>query len=229
MTEQQRSWLVIVISGIVILVVLVAFVGPYLKRESAVNQVLTARSTWTVTMQQYLHRGPLSEQTYRISNDDGKVSMFFSATNRDSTITKQFEVPLFGPEATFLFEQLRAEGIWSLLDKPVRPHPEDEYVFLVAQTLGDEGGQRVFGFSDPEYWATTKGQEYPVNIKDPKNPIGVAGGRPLRDPQYLKLVQLVESFGPASVQQAEAKIRAELAASNGAAPHPKVGAAVGAH
>ncbi len=216
MNEQQRSWLVIIISGIVIFVVLVAFVGPYLKRENAVNQVLNARSTWTVTMQQYLHQGPISEQTYRISNDDGKVSMFYSATNRDSTITKQFEVPLFGPEATFLFEALRAEGIWGLLDKPVRAHPKDEYVFLVAQTLGDEGGHRVFGFSDPEFWATTKGQEYPVNIKDPKNPIGVTAGRPLRDPQYLKLVQLVEAFGPASVQQAEAKIRAELAASE---PH----------
>jgi len=219
--EGQRSLLVVAVSAIVIIVTIVAFVVPYVKRQSAVNSVLNANSTWTVTMQQYLHVGALSEQTYRINNDNGKVEMFYSATNRDGTITKQFDVPLFGPDATFLFEQLRAEGIWGLPDKAVRPHPKDEYIFMVAQTLGDEGGHRAFGFSDPEFWATTKGLEYPLNLKDPKNPIGITS-RPLRDPHYLKLVQLVEQFGPPSVQQAQMKIRTELAESNG---HPLPAAA----
>lgn len=214
MNEAQRSLLVIAVSAAVIIVTVIAFVVPYVKRQNAVSSVLNANSTWTVTMQQYLHVGPLSEQTYRINNDNGKVSMFYSATNQDGTITKQFDVPLFGPDATFLFEQLRAEGIWGLPDKAVRPHPKDEYVFLVAQTLGDEGGHRVFGFSDPEFWATTKGQEYPLNLKDPTHPIAVTS-RPLRDPHYLKIVQLMEGFGPTSVQQAQMKIRMELAESNG--------------
>jgi hypothetical protein len=217
MNERQRSILVVLVCAVLIAIAFFGFVEPYLVRERAVNQVLNANSTWTVTMQQYLHDGPISEQTYRISNDNGKVTMFFSATNRDGTITKQFEVPLSGPEATFLFEQLRADGIWELPDKPVRPHPRDEYVFFVQQQLGSEGGQRAFAFSDPVFWATTNGQSYPLNLKDTQHPIGVTS-TPLRDPHYLKIVRDMESFGPASVQQAEAKIRAELAASNGRPP-----------
>ena len=50
--------------------------------------------------------------------------------------------------------------------------------------------------------------------------IGVTS-TPLRDPRYLKIVQDMESFGPASVQQAEAKIRTELAAGVGAPPTRK--------
>jgi hypothetical protein len=215
--ERQRGYLVLGICALLVIATWFVFVQPYLARERAVNQVLNERSTWTVTMQQYLHQGPLSEQTYRINNNDGKVDMFYSATNRDGSITKQFNVPLAGPQATFLFEALRAEGIWGLQDKPVLPHPKDEYIFEVAQTLGDEGGQRAFGFSDPEFWATTKGSEYPLNMKDPNHPIGVTS-RPLRDPHYQKIVQLVEQFGPPSVQEAQNTIRTELAASNS---HPQ--------
>jgi hypothetical protein len=215
--ERQRSILVVVVCAVLIAIAFFGFVEPYLGRERAVNKILNANSTWTVTMQQYLHDGPVSEQTYRISNDNGKVTMFFSATNRDGLITKQFEVPLSGPEATFLFEQLYADGIWELPDKAVLPHPRDEYVFFVQQQLGNEGGQRAFAFSDPVFWAMTHGQEYPLNLKDTQHPIGVTS-TPLRDARYLKIVRDMESFGPASVQQAEAKIRGELAASNGHPP-----------
>lgn len=216
MNEWQRGALAAGVLALCLALGYVFFFKPYLPEERAVEQVQNARSTWTVTMQQYLFSGPLSAQTYRISNDDGKVTMFFSATNRDGSVTKQFDVPLTGPDATFLFEALRGEGIWELPDKAVRPKPHDEYIFYVAQTLGNEGGHRAFGFSDPIYWAMTNGREYPLNLKDPKNPIGVVS-RPLRDPHYLKICQLMESFGPASVQQAQAEIRTELAATNG---HP---------
>jgi hypothetical protein len=214
--ERTRTVLAIAILVIGLTLGYVLFLKPYFTQLEAVDKVRTANSTWTVTMQQYLMQGPISEQTYRINNDNGKVTMFYSATNRDGTVTKQFTVPLAGPQATFLFEALRADGIWELLDKPVRSNPRDEYVFFIRQTLGDEGGQRAFGFSDPIFWATTKGREYPVNVKamNKSNPLAVTS-RPLRDPRYLKIVQLMETFGPPSVQQAEATIRAELAASNG--------------
>jgi len=215
MNERTRAVLVSVSLAIFLAVSYVWFLKPYFAQQQAVDKVRTANSTWTITMQQYLTHGPISEQTYRINNDNGKVMMFFSATNRNGTITKQFNVPLAGPQATFLFEALRAEGIWELLDKPVRPDARDLYIFFVRQTLGGEGGQRAFGFSDPVFWATTKGREYPINLKnmDKPNPLAVTS-RPLRDPRYLKLVQLMETFGPPSVQQAEQTIRAELGASN---------------
>lgn len=214
MNERARAALVI--GSLLVLTVLgyALFLRPYFAEQRAVEKVLNARSTWTVTMQQYLHAGPLSSQTYRVTNDDGKIKMFYSATNKDGSVTKQFDVPLAGPQATFLFEALRAQGIWELPDKPLRPHPHDEYVIFVAQTLGEEGGHRAFGFSDPVFWAMTKGTEYPVNMNDPNHPV-IITNRPLREPRYLRIVELFESFGPPSVQQAEAKIRAELAATNG--------------
>ena len=216
MSERVRTALVI--GTLLILGVLgyTLFLHPYFAEQRAVEKVLNARSTWMITMQQYLRDGPLSAQTYRVSNDDGKIKMFYSATNRNGTVTKQFDVPMTGPQATFLFEDLRAAGIWELPDKAVRPHWHDEYVVYVGQTLGSEGGHRAFGFSDPVFWAMTKGLEYPINMKDPNNPIGVTS-RPLREPRYLKIVELFESFGPQSVQQAEATIRAELVETNG---HP---------
>lgn len=212
MNERQRSVLVIITFIVVFALGYILFLKPYFGEQEAVDKVRNANSTWTVTMQQYLTRGPLSEQTYRINNDNGKVMMFYSATNRDGTITKQFNVPLSGPEATFLFEALRAEGIWELPDKAVRPDSREQDIIFVRQTLGNEGGQRAFGFSDPIFWATTKGREYPVNVKNMSqpNPLAVTS-HPLREPRYLKVVQLIEAFGPPSVQQAEATIRSELA------------------
>jgi hypothetical protein len=216
--ERTRSIIVVLVMAGLVAAAYFGFFKPWLNQQRAVKQVRDARSTWTVTMQQYLHAGPLSEQTYRISNDDGKVAMFYSATNRDGTITKQFDVPLSGPQATFLYEQLRAEDIWGAPEKPIRPHPHDEYVVYIAQTLGDEGGYRVFGFSDPLFWATTKGREYPLNLKNPNTPVGVTS-TPLQDKRYLNIVESVEAFGPPSVQQAQAKIRAELATSDGNPVH----------
>jgi hypothetical protein len=212
----EKTRAAIVIGSLLILSVLgyILFLHPFFAEQRAVDKVLTARSTWTVTMQQYLRNGPLSNQTYRVNNDDGKIGMFYSATNHDGTVTKQFDVPLTGPQATFLFEALRAAGIWELPDKAVRPHWHDEYVVYVGQTLGDQGGHRAFGFSDPVFWAMTKGLEIPINMKDPKLPIGLTS-RPLREPRYLQIVELFESFGPPSVQQAEEKIRAELIETNG--------------
>lgn len=217
MDEKSRSWLVIGICVLLALAGYMFFLKPYLKEEPQVDQVLNAKSTWNVTMQRYLSRGPIGSETYRIANDNGAVSMFFSASNRDGTLTKEFNVPLSGPFATFLFEQLRADGIWELDDKPVRPNPLDEYVVEVAQTLGDQGGSRAFGFSDPRYWATTHAEEFQLRLPAKSiqhlnlSRVGSAG-RSLRDPRYQKIVDEIRGFGPQSVLQAENLIRAEIAA-----------------
>jgi len=208
--------LVIVATFAVGVVTYVFFLGPYIGEENQVDKVLTAKSTWTVTMQEYDLSGRISAETYRLVNDNGKTTMFYSATDRNGTL-KFFNVPLEGPEGTFLFQSLVAEGIWELDDKPVRPRPKDEYVIVVEQTLGDEGGSRAFGFSDPHYWATTNARELMLRL--PKTgTIGgrrtktfdVSGGRPLRDGRYLKIVQMIKQFGPPSVRQAENQIRYDL-------------------
>jgi hypothetical protein len=209
--------LVILIGVAVAICGYLLFMKPFLKQEPALDKVLYARSTWSVAMQAYVTHGPISQETYRISNDNGAVKMFFSASNRDGSVTKQFNVPLSGPYATFLFEQLRADGIWDLDDKPLRPNSKEQYVVAVHQTLGDEGGSRSFGFSDPKYWATTKAQEFylrlPAKSMKHFNLTNIASaGRPLRDPRYLKIVNEIRGFGPQSVLDAENLIRSELAA-----------------
>lgn len=190
---------------------------PFLKQQPELDRVLKARSTWTVSMQVYKQTGPISQETYRISNDNGVSKMFYSATNRDGTLTKWFEVPLSGPTPTFLFQQLQPDGIWELDDKPLRPNSKDQYIVEVQQTIGDEGGSRAFGFSDPQYWATTKAEEFQLRLPA-KSMHGLnlshiaSAGRPLRDTRYLRIVREIESFGPPSVLEAENKIRAELKA-----------------
>ncbi len=217
MNEKMRSWLVVVICLVLAAASYVFFFRPFVTQEPQLDKVLYANSTWTVTMQAYKTNGPISAETYRVSNDNGAVHMFFSATNRDGSVTKQFDVPLEGPSGTFLFEQLRADGIWDLDDKPVRPRSTEQYIVEVDQTLGDQGGSRAFGFSDPRYWATTRAQEIeirlPAKSMRPLNLTQVASaGRPLRDPRYQKIVDEIRSFGPQSVLEAEALIRSELAA-----------------
>jgi hypothetical protein len=109
---------------------------------------------------------------------------------------------------------LRSDGIWDVDDRPVRPHPKDEYLIEVDQTLGDEGGTRAFGFSDPHFWATTSSKEFDMKLP-PKGsnstmpPLGLAG-RELRDPRYLQIVEAIKAFGPSTVVEAEDKIRSEL-------------------
>jgi hypothetical protein len=198
------------------------FFKPFMQEQPKVRGVISANSTWSVAMQAYEMHGPISAETFRISNDNGATTLFYAATNRAGTVTKEFTAPLVGPAGTFLFEELRADGIWELDDKPVRPHPYDEYIIEVDQTLGDEGGTRSFGFSDPVYWATTRGQEYQLKLP-PKGAIGNGAntlgtaGKALKEPRYLKIVTMIRAFGPASVLAAENRIRAELAAT---AKHP---------
>jgi hypothetical protein len=215
-TEGTRSWLVILICVAIAVAGYLLFMKPYLKQEPELDKVLHARSTWTINMQAYTSAGPISQETYRVSNDDGASRVFYSASNRDGTVTKQFDVPLSGPGATFLFEQLRADGIWELDDKPVRPHSKDQYIVEVDQTLGDEGGSRAFGFSDPHYWATTKAEEFQIRL--PAKSMQhfdltrvASAGRSLREPRYKRIVDEIRSFGPQSVLDAEALIRSEIA------------------
>ena len=217
MDEKSRSWLVIAICVILAAAGYVFFLRPYLTTEPQVDKVLNANSTWNVSMQRYLTKGPIGSETYRITNNNGAVTMFYSASNRDGTLTKEFNVPLSGPNATFLFQQLGADGIWELDDKPIRTHPNDEYVVEVAQTLGDQGGSRAFGFSDPHYWATTKAEEFQIRMPAKSMQrlnlarVGSAG-RSLRDPRYQQIVDEIRAFGPPSVLQAEDLIRSEIAA-----------------
>jgi hypothetical protein len=103
------------------------FLRPYLKQEPELDRVLKAKSTWTVTMQEYKQTGPISQETYRIANDNGVSKMYYAATNQDGTLTKWFEVPISGPTPTFLFQELGVDGIWDLDSKPIRPRSTDQY------------------------------------------------------------------------------------------------------
>jgi hypothetical protein len=217
LNETTRAIMVILICAVVITLAYIFFLRPFLKIEPQVQGVIDANSTWSVTMQEYELQGPLSAETYRVSNDNGKTTMFYAATNRAGTETKEFTVPLLGPEGTFLFEDLRAGGIWDVDDKPMLPHPVDEYIIEVDQTLGDEGGTRSFGFSDPRYWATTHAREFHLKLPPKGNGAAVedattgVAGRNLQDTRYLQIVQAIRAFGPANVLAAESKIRSELA------------------
>jgi hypothetical protein len=217
MRESTRALLLFGTIIVVGIVTYVYFFRPFMEEQPAVQQVINANSVWSVTMQEYLMHGPVSAETYRISNDNGKTTIFYSATNRAGTETKEFKVPLAGPSGTFLFEQLRADGLWELDDRPVRPNPVDEYVIEVDQTLGDEGGTHAFSFSDPAYWASTHSQEFDLHLPA-KGPIsgnrgatfGVAG-KSLREPRYWKIVQEIRAFGTPSILSAQATIRRQLA------------------
>jgi hypothetical protein len=212
-TERARA--AIVIGSIVAVIVLgyFLFLRPWLPQYNAVRQVQNENSTWTVTMQSYYTSGAIESETYRIANDNGKTSLLYSATTRSGLVTKQFDVPLAGPEGTFLFEQLRADGIWDLDDKSARPNAKELYVIEVGQTLGDEGGSRAFTFTDPTYWATTNSLEYKVAMPGAGQsaaPIDIGAGVARRDERYLKLVREIRSFGPPSVLAAESRIRLEF-------------------
>lgn len=223
MRESTRALLLLAVMIAVALATYFFFFRPFMQEQPKVRDVINANSTWSVTMQEYELQGPLAAETYRISNDNGKTTMFYAATNRAGTVTKEFTTPLQGPDGTFLFEELRADGLWDVDDRPVLPHPKEEYIIEVDQTLGDEGGTRAFGFSDPQYWATTHAQEFRLRLPA-KGPIsganastmGVAG-RKLQDPRYWQIVQAIRAFGPPTVIAAEVKIRSQLAQT---AAHP---------
>jgi hypothetical protein len=221
--ESNRAWLMLAVAVAVGIVSYKYFFQPFMREEPKVRDVINANSTWSVTMQEYMMSGPFAAETYRITNDNGKIAMFYAATNRAGTVTKEFNVPLIGPDGTFLFEELRADGIWELDDRPVRPHPADEYVIETEQTLGDEGGTYSFSFSDPHFWAMTNAKEFDLKPAPSGSSPGANTGtvgvaeRLLHDDRYLKIVAAIKAFGPTTVREAEDKIRSELAET---AKHP---------
>jgi len=217
MSELARGLLVFGILLVGGIVSYVFFFRPFIVEQPQVENVINENSTWSVTMQEYLMHGPLAAETYRISNNNGKTTMFYSATNRAGTVTKEFTAPIVGPSGTFLFEDLRANGLWELDDRAVRPDPVDEYVIEVDQTLGDQGGTRSFSFSDPAFWATTHAKEFNLHLPA-KGPISGTNGatmgvasHSLREPRYWTIVQEIRNFGSPSIAAAQMKIRSELA------------------
>ncbi|HEY7981034.1 MAG TPA: hypothetical protein VID19_06085, partial [Candidatus Eremiobacteraceae bacterium] len=100
MSERARA--AIVVGSIVVVTVLgyFLFFRPWLPQYNAVREVQNQNSTWTVTMQCYYTSGAIESETYRIANDNGKTSLLYSATGRSGLVTKQFDVPLAGPQGT---------------------------------------------------------------------------------------------------------------------------------
>src|SRR5215469_4866339 len=107
MRESTRAVIVLAVTIIAGVVTYVFFFRPFMREEPKVQAVINANSTWSLAMQEYEQRGLLSGETYRISNDNGKTTMFYAGTNRAGTITKEFSVPVPGPQGTFLYEELR--------------------------------------------------------------------------------------------------------------------------
>jgi hypothetical protein len=115
------------------------------------------------------------------------------------------EITVKAPESkildvSFFFGKLVQDGIWQMVDKAPLPNAPALYAVSVKQLADYQEGNRTVTFTNPEYWATTYGHQYTIDLSKvhPKTAADLLRiqSTQLTDPRYQEVVQDFRQFGP---------------------------------
>jgi hypothetical protein len=103
-------------------------------------------------------------------------------------------------DVSFFFGKLVQDGIWQMIDKAPLPNATAFYTVYVKQLADYKEGNRTVTFTNPEYWATTAGRQYTLDLSkiNPKNAADLlrVQSTQVSDPRYEQVVQDFRQFGP---------------------------------
>ena len=204
---------------VIVLVALAGVIGGFFlfwpserARYQAVDAVRNQKSTIAITEVVTHAKGPISRETWRLTNLDGKSTASYEAQNRSGSRVARFSYPIQGYEVTFAFEALVRDGIWQLQTRPLRGNTDDVYTVSIEQTAGDRSGKHTFVFADPHYLATTAGRQYTIHL-DKNKPVPdllTLNSTSAADPRYQKIVDGFATFGPPGFRKTVAAARERL-------------------
>jgi len=213
------------IPKLVFLTAIVAIGGAYwlfqttlLPRYAGTRAVLASRSELRLAMTVHHATGPITEESYAMSDIDGLSSSSYRAQSRNGVQITIAERPRrtieAGPNVAYFFQQAVADGIWELTTKPPRGDTSTQYTIDVYQRTGDAHGSRRITFTDPHYWATTGGHQFHLVLSKnkPLPDLLNVSSTTLIEPRYQKLVDDFRSFGPESFREKIAAAQSRLKA-----------------
>lgn len=182
------------------------------QRYQAVDTVRKQRSEIHLSEVVTHAKGPISRETWRLTNLDGASTATYEAENRSGSRVARFTYPIQGYDVTFAFDLLVRDGIWELHTRPLRGNTDDVYTISIAQTAGDRSGKHTFVFSDPKYLATTAGRQYSIHL-DKNKPVPdllTLSSTSNADARYQKVVDDFAGFGPPGFRKTVAAAREKL-------------------
>ncbi len=140
---------------------------------------------------------PIYEEEYRMSDVEG-VSTFQYRIRGN----KGHEITVTAPAArvydvSFFFGKLVQDGVWDLVNRPPRPHPDAFYTVYVKQVVDYKQGQRTVTFTNPKYWATKTGHQFEIDLSKgiPSDLVHMQSTQ-VADSRYQEIVDDFRSFGP---------------------------------
>ncbi len=185
----------------------VFFAKTVLPRAIATRKVLDQASKIHLAMTVHYDKGPLVEEDYAMSDDDGVSSSHYKAVGRDGLQITVAERPRRtlepGTDVAFFFDKAVLDGIWELTSKPPRGDTSAHYTITIYQLTGNEHGSRTIVFTDPHYWATTGGHQFHIKLErdKPVPDLLQLTSTVLVEPRYEKLVGDFRAFGPPSFRE----------------------------
>jgi hypothetical protein len=187
-------------------------------RYEAARTVAHSRSEIRLELTMTRRTGPIAEESYRMTDNNGVSAIEYRATSRTGT-TVRVDSPArktkeTGSDVAYLFGQVVQDGIWELNDRPARGDTSTTYTLYVWQLVSGQQGQRRITFTDPHYWASTGGHQFHITL-DKNKPVPdlvQLKSTALIEPRYEKLVADFLSFGSPAFRATVAAQRARLAA-----------------
>jgi hypothetical protein len=143
---------------------------------------------------------PIYEEAYAMQDVEGISSFDYRISSYGCR-----EITVKAPasqitDVSFFFGKLDQDGIWQMVDKSPLPNATAFYSVYVKQLADYRKGERTVTFTDPQYWATTYGRQYTLDLSkvNPKTAGDLlrVQSTQLNDPRYEQVVQDFRQFGP---------------------------------
>jgi hypothetical protein len=183
-------------------------------RYQQAQQVLRAPSAIRLNLVVTHDAGPIVREEYAMADLDGISSATYRAVGRDGVAIAVRSLPRQTYDVSFFFEKAVQDGIWELRSKPPRGNVSTHYTMSVYQLVDKQHGSHTIAFTDPNYWATTGGQQFHITLdrNKPVPDLVQLKSTSLVEPRYARLVDDFRTFGSAAfrskVTAAQTRLRA---------------------
>jgi hypothetical protein len=201
----RRPWLPTALFVFAIIFLLAGFLikWPDFQNKPQVEKVLQAPTVLDLRLTIAYAKPPIYQEQYVIRNNNGLSTAQYKITGYSGKVVTITIPPAKRYDMTFFFEDVVADGIWQLTNRPPRGNTDVRYTLYVHEIANRRQGSRTITFTDPHYWAVTAGRQYEIHLSpnSPTPDLLKLQSTTLADPRFEKIVRAFRSFGPASFRQ----------------------------
>ena len=201
----RRPWLPTALFVFAIVFLLAGFLikWPDFQNKPQVEKVLQAPTVLELHLTIAYAKPPIYQEQYVIRNNNGLSTAEYKITGYSGKVVTITIPPAKRYDMTFFFDDVVADGIWQLTNRPPRGNTDVRYTLYVHEMVNHKQGSRTVTFTDPHYWAVTAGRQYQIHLSrnSPTPDLLKLQSTSLADPRFEKIVRAFRSFGPSSFRQ----------------------------